>query len=204
MSMFVNFSAPSGKCPQKITALAQMLRSTLATMSAFSVDLAAYVSLAVEPGVGPVGAQRLARLPGFLQQACTAAAIANRNTAVRVTQLVGCGCGDVPAHQVRMPWRCVGLMRKLADMSSPTGVVSRVLRIQLVRDEFSRPPLNSRSIGSEPSHTGLNCTSGHHDHLLAFHQPPPPLAPRSNDGCLARFLMHNNGLSAERWIPRYL
>ena len=39
MSVFVNFSAPSGKCPQKITALAQMLRITLATTLAFSVDV---------------------------------------------------------------------------------------------------------------------------------------------------------------------
>ena len=38
MSVLANFSAPSGKCPQKITASAQMLRITLATMLAFSVD----------------------------------------------------------------------------------------------------------------------------------------------------------------------
>jgi len=39
MSVLVNFSAPSGKCPQKITASVQMLRITLATMLAFSVDV---------------------------------------------------------------------------------------------------------------------------------------------------------------------
>ena len=39
MSVLVNFSAPSGKWPQKITALAQTLRITLATALAFSVDL---------------------------------------------------------------------------------------------------------------------------------------------------------------------
>ena len=39
MSVLVNFSAPSGKWPQKITALAHRLRMTLATALAFSVDL---------------------------------------------------------------------------------------------------------------------------------------------------------------------
>ena len=39
MSVLVNFSAPSGKWPQKITAFAHTLRITLATALAFSVDL---------------------------------------------------------------------------------------------------------------------------------------------------------------------
>ena len=39
MSVLVNFSAPSGKWPQKMTALDQMLRMMLATALAFSVDL---------------------------------------------------------------------------------------------------------------------------------------------------------------------
>ena len=39
MSVLVNFSAPSGKWPQKITALAHTLRMRLATALAFSVDL---------------------------------------------------------------------------------------------------------------------------------------------------------------------
>ena len=39
MSVLVNFSAPSGKWPQKITALDQTLRMTLATALAFSVDV---------------------------------------------------------------------------------------------------------------------------------------------------------------------
>ena len=39
MSVLVNFSAPSGKWPQKITALAHTLRMTLATTLAVSVDL---------------------------------------------------------------------------------------------------------------------------------------------------------------------
>ena len=39
MSVLVNFSAPSGKCPQKITALDQMLRITLAIALAVRVDL---------------------------------------------------------------------------------------------------------------------------------------------------------------------
>ena len=39
MSVLVNFSAPSGKWPQKITAFAQTLRMTLATALAFSVEV---------------------------------------------------------------------------------------------------------------------------------------------------------------------
>ena len=39
MSVLVNFSAPSGKWPQKMTALAHTLRITLATALAFNVDL---------------------------------------------------------------------------------------------------------------------------------------------------------------------
>ena len=39
MSVLVNFSAPSGKWPQKITALAHTLRITLAIALAFSVDV---------------------------------------------------------------------------------------------------------------------------------------------------------------------
>ena len=39
MSVFVNFSAPSGKWPQKMIALAHTLRTMLATTLALSVDL---------------------------------------------------------------------------------------------------------------------------------------------------------------------
>ena len=55
MSVLVNFSAPSGKWPQKITALAQTLRMMLATALAFSVDL--YVAPGdsdVSAGIGHV------------------------------------------------------------------------------------------------------------------------------------------------------
>ncbi|SIN59360.1 Uncharacterised protein [Mycobacteroides abscessus subsp. abscessus] len=38
MSVTVNFSAPSGKCPQKITAFDQKFRSKLAVALAVSVD----------------------------------------------------------------------------------------------------------------------------------------------------------------------
>ena len=38
MSVLVNFSAPSGKWPQKITAFAQKLRMMLATALALAVD----------------------------------------------------------------------------------------------------------------------------------------------------------------------
>ena len=38
MSDLVNFSAPSGKCPQKITALDHTFRMTLATALAVRVD----------------------------------------------------------------------------------------------------------------------------------------------------------------------
>jgi len=41
MSLLVNFSAPSGKCPQKITALVHTLRITLAARLAVAVLRAA-------------------------------------------------------------------------------------------------------------------------------------------------------------------
>jgi anti-anti-sigma factor len=40
------------------------------------------------------------------------------------------------------------------------GVTSKALRIQLVRDEFGRPPPSPRSIGSEPPHTGHRLPAG--------------------------------------------
>ena len=50
MSVLVNFSAPSGKCPQKMTALAHTLRITLA------VALAVIVDRYVAPGDSEVSA----------------------------------------------------------------------------------------------------------------------------------------------------
>jgi hypothetical protein len=67
----------------------------------------------------------------------------------------------------RWPWRLA------TRHEQSKGVASTVLRIS-VRDEFGRPPLDSRSIGSVPSHDGDQIQVRRHDHFACLPPTRPP------------------------------